>query len=63
MVRWEDVREDLLDAMLQVSMPLTRDQQESIVAILNERGHNVTWNAMRYVRGATEGPLSSLIFP
>ncbi|KAK0740661.1 hypothetical protein B0T18DRAFT_431933 [Schizothecium vesticola] len=48
MVRWEDVREDLLDAMLQVSMPLTRDQQDSIVAILNERGHNVTWNAMRY---------------
>ena len=49
MVRWEDVREDLLDAILQVMGPLTREQQDGIVATLNERGHNVTWNAMRYV--------------
>ncbi|KAK1832735.1 hypothetical protein QBC39DRAFT_433035 [Podospora conica] len=46
MVRWEDVREDLLDALMQVTLPLTREQQDNIVAILNERGHQVTWNAM-----------------
>lgn len=49
MVRWEDIRDDLLDAVMQVCPAFTREQQDQIVTILNERGHAVTWNAMRYV--------------
>lgn len=49
MVRWEDASDDLLDAVMQVCPTLTREQQDQIVTILNERGHAVTWNAVRYV--------------
>lgn len=60
MVRWEDVRDDLLDAVMQVAPAFTREQQDQIVTILNERGHGVTWNAMRYAGLAS--PLSFLSF-
>jgi hypothetical protein len=48
MVKWEDVQDDLLEAVVAVTPPLSKEQQEQIVGIMTARGHNLTWNAIRY---------------
>ena len=49
MVKWEDLRDDLFEAVVQVHPPLTKDQQDRIVEIMRSRGHDMAWNAIRYV--------------
>lgn len=49
MPKWEDIREDLFEAIIQVQAPLSKDQQEQVVQIMQARGHNMGWNAIRYV--------------
>lgn len=48
MPKWEDIREDLFEAIIQVMGPLTKEQQAEVVRIMNERGHGMVWNAIRY---------------
>ena len=49
MVRIEDVAQDLLAAVMMVIPHFTSDQQDEITKIVRERGHDLTWNAIRYV--------------
>lgn len=49
MARWEDIRDDLFEAIIQIQPTINRDQQAEIVKILRARGHDTSWNAIRYV--------------
>lgn len=49
MPRWEDIREDLFEAVIQVQAPINKEQQAEIVRIMREKGHDMGWNAIRYV--------------
>ncbi|KAH6621221.1 hypothetical protein B0J18DRAFT_466829 [Chaetomium sp. MPI-SDFR-AT-0129] len=55
MARWEDIREDLFEAILQAQVPITKDQQAEIVKIMKEKGYDISWNAIRLEK---EGILS-----
>jgi hypothetical protein len=48
-VRWEDIRDDLIQGLVNVFPPLNKEQQNDIVAFLQARGHDIVWNALRYV--------------
>ncbi|KAK0706568.1 hypothetical protein B0T26DRAFT_727145 [Lasiosphaeria miniovina] len=48
MAKWEEIREDLFEAVMQVQGPLTKEQHQQIVEIMQARGHNMGWNAIRY---------------
>lgn len=48
MPKWEEIRDDLFEAVIQVQPPLSKDQQAEVVRIMNERGHDMVWNAIRY---------------
>jgi hypothetical protein len=47
MPTFEEIKDDLLDAIYQVAQPLTAEQKNEVVAILKSRGHNMVWNAIR----------------
>jgi hypothetical protein len=49
MPRWEDIREDLFEAIIQVNPPINKEQQSEIVEIMKAKGHDMGWNAIRYV--------------
>lgn len=49
MPKWEDIRDDLFEAVMSVYPPLQKEQQERIIAMMRKRGHNMGWNAIRYV--------------
>lgn len=49
MPKWEDIRDDLFEAVISVQPSLTKEQQEQIVVFMQARGHNMVWNAIRYV--------------
>ncbi|KAL2171639.1 hypothetical protein VTG60DRAFT_2207 [Thermothelomyces hinnuleus] len=49
MPKWEDIREDLFEAIMQVHPPINKEQQADIVRIMREKGHDMGWNAIRYV--------------
>lgn len=49
MVRWEEIRDDLFEAVMQVQGPLTKEQQNQIVDYMKAHGHDMGWNAIRYV--------------
>lgn len=49
MPKWEDIREDLFEAIMQVQPPINREQQADIVKIMRGKGHDMGWNAIRYV--------------
>ncbi|KAL2127749.1 hypothetical protein VTI74DRAFT_10230 [Chaetomium olivicolor] len=68
MHRWEDIRDDLFEAVMQVQPPLNKDQQAEIVSIMKTKGHDMVWNAIRYVprsisalRPKEEGLVASFI--
>ena len=48
-VRWEDLRDDLIQGLVNVFPPLNKEQQNEIVMFLQARGHDIVWNALRYV--------------
>ncbi|KAL2263270.1 hypothetical protein VTK26DRAFT_7535 [Humicola hyalothermophila] len=47
MVKWDEIRDDLFEAILSVNPPLQKEQQDRIVAMMNKRGHQIGWNAIR----------------
>ncbi|GAB1313054.1 hypothetical protein MFIFM68171_03264 [Madurella fahalii] len=47
MPKWEEIRDDLFEAVIQVQPPLSKDQQAEVERIMNERGHDMVWNAIR----------------
>lgn len=49
MPRWDEIRDDLFEAIIQVHAPISKEQQAEIVAILQAKGHAIGWNAIRYV--------------
>lgn len=51
MPKWEDIRDDLFEAVISVQPALSKEQQEQIVVFMQSRGHNMVWNAIRYVPG------------
>ncbi|KAK4250143.1 hypothetical protein C7999DRAFT_38854 [Corynascus novoguineensis] len=48
MPKWEDIREDLFEAIMQVHPPINKEQQADIVKIMRGKGHDMGWNAIRY---------------
>ncbi|KAJ4307039.1 hypothetical protein N0V88_000414 [Collariella sp. IMI 366227] len=48
MPRWEDIRDDLFEAVMQVHPAINRDQQVEIVKVMKAKGHDMAWNAIRY---------------
>ncbi|KAL2185284.1 hypothetical protein L209DRAFT_712579, partial [Thermothelomyces heterothallicus CBS 203.75] len=48
MPKWEDIREDLFEAIMQVHPPINKEQQGDIVRIMREKGHDMGWNAIRH---------------
>ncbi|KAK4241351.1 hypothetical protein C8A03DRAFT_12384 [Achaetomium macrosporum] len=50
MPKWEDIRDDLFEAIIRVQPPIDKEQQAEIVKIMQARGHDMGWNAIRYVR-------------
>jgi len=49
MPRWEDIRDDLFEAIIAVQAPLSQEQKDEIVRIMHDRGHPMVWNAIRCV--------------
>ncbi|KAK0651356.1 hypothetical protein B0T16DRAFT_453833 [Cercophora newfieldiana] len=49
MPRWDEIRDDLFEAYIAVSPPLTKEQQEELTGIMRARGHDMVWNAIRYL--------------
>ncbi len=49
MPKWEDIRDDLFEAIVQANPPISKEQQVEIVATMKARGHDMGWNAIRYV--------------
>ncbi|KAK5660846.1 hypothetical protein OQA88_12217 [Cercophora sp. LCS_1] len=47
MARWEDIRDDLIDAIINVHGSFTKEEQVVITQMMNDRGHNMVWNAIR----------------
>ena len=46
--RWEEIKGDLLEAVYMVSQPsLSQQDKDEIVGFMNERGHDMGWNAIR----------------
>lgn len=75
MPKWEEIRDDVFEAIIQVLPPISKEQQAEILAMLQAKGHVVTWNAVRYVlelrrllapeperRGSTWRPLPEQVF-
>jgi hypothetical protein len=49
MPRWDDIRDDLFNAYVAVTPALNQEQQEEIVRMMKARGHDMVWNAIRYI--------------
>jgi hypothetical protein len=49
MAKWEEIRDDLFEAIIQVQPTINKEQQADIVKIMQARGHDTSWNAIRYV--------------
>lgn len=49
MPKWEDIRDDLFQAYIMATGPITPDQQASMEDFMQSRGHQMKWNAIRYV--------------
>jgi hypothetical protein len=49
MAKWEEIRDDLFEAIIQVQPTINKEQQADIVKIMRARGHDTSWNAIRYV--------------
>jgi len=47
MVRFQDIKEDLFEAICTILKPtLTKEQQDDVVAFMRARGHDMTWSAI-----------------
>ncbi|KAK4214036.1 hypothetical protein QBC37DRAFT_315229 [Rhypophila decipiens] len=53
MPKWEEIRDDLFEAIMAVQPALGKEQQEQVVVFMQSRGHNMVWNAIRYVTART----------
>ncbi|KAK3903357.1 hypothetical protein C8A05DRAFT_14676 [Staphylotrichum tortipilum] len=51
MTRWEEIKDDLLESIIQAHSPISKEHQAEVVRIMGEKGHAITWNAIRYVPG------------
>lgn len=49
MAKWEEIRDDLFEAIIQVQPTINKEQQADVVKIMRARGHDTSWNAIRYV--------------
>jgi hypothetical protein len=49
MPKWEDIRDDLFEAVMQAQPAISKEQQAEIVRFMQARGHDMGWNAIRYV--------------
>lgn len=49
MPKWEEIREDLFEAVMQVHPAMNKEQQADVVRIMRSKGHEMGWNAIRYV--------------
>jgi hypothetical protein len=47
MPTFEEIKDDLLEAIYQVAQPLTQEQKDEVVSNLKSRGHDMGWNAIR----------------
>lgn len=46
--KFGDIKADLFEAIYLVVQPsLTQEQKDEVVSILNSRGHDMVWNAIR----------------
>ncbi|KAM7222045.1 hypothetical protein V8F06_002550 [Rhypophila decipiens] len=46
MPKWEEIRDDLFEAIMAVQPALGKEQQEQVVVFMQSRGHNMVWNAI-----------------
>ncbi|KAK3946302.1 hypothetical protein QBC46DRAFT_444446 [Diplogelasinospora grovesii] len=53
MPTWEEIRDDLFLAHLIVQPALNKEQQDEVENIMQARGHNMVWNAIRGTRAVT----------
>jgi hypothetical protein len=49
MAKWDNIRDDLFEAIIQVMGTINKEQQTEIVNIMRAKGHDMGWNAIRYV--------------
>jgi hypothetical protein len=54
MAKWEEIRDDLFEAIIQVQPTINKEQQADIVNVMRARGHDTSWNAIRYVYYASQ---------
>ena len=55
MSKWEStLKDDLIQALYVYSPPTGADQKKDIAAYLHDRGHTITWDAIRCVYRALE---------
>ncbi|EAQ83835.1 predicted protein [Chaetomium globosum CBS 148.51] len=47
MPKWEEIREDLFEAVMQVHPAMNKEQQADVVRIMRSKGHEMGWNAIR----------------
>jgi hypothetical protein len=59
MPKWEDIREDLFEAVMQVHPAMNKEQQADVVRLMRSKGHDMGWNAIRYVFLLFSGRTSS----
>ncbi|AEO71555.1 uncharacterized protein THITE_32594, partial [Thermothielavioides terrestris NRRL 8126] len=48
MAKWDNIRDDLFEAIIQVMGTINKEQQTEIVNIMRAKGHDMGWNAIRY---------------
>ncbi|KAK4155223.1 hypothetical protein C8A00DRAFT_13709 [Chaetomidium leptoderma] len=53
MPKWEDIRDDLFEAIIQVQPAINKEQQSEIVELMRAKGHDMGWNAIRYKLAGT----------
>jgi hypothetical protein len=53
-VKWEDMKGDLFEVIICLTgVPkLSGEQQEQVVAMMRDKGHEMTWIAIRYMSSA-----------
>ncbi|KAM7183460.1 hypothetical protein V8F33_013570 [Rhypophila sp. PSN 637] len=64
MPKWEEIRDDLFEAIMAVQPALGKEQQEQVVVFMQSRGHNMVWNAIsdfNAISKATNSPSSFVI--
>jgi hypothetical protein len=56
MPKWEEIRDDLFEAIMQSHPPINKEQQAEIVQHMRDKGHDMGWNAIRYVHPSGDMP-------